>query len=84
MSAIQFTGKVKQSQVYFENPEIISRYLRVVNPLRSLIYYPIYSSWAARIRIYNITVNALRLLLTSPSAFLKKLLGKIGSLFKTN
>ena len=65
----KFTGKIGDPKTYFENPENVSRYLSVINPLRSFIFYPIYSHWAMRVRIYTL----LSLLITSPGEFFRKL-----------
>lgn len=65
----RFSGKVRDPQPYYEKPEEVERYLRVINPLRSAVLYPLYSNWAARVRLFN----AARLLVTSPRAFLGKL-----------
>lgn len=63
------TGKAQDPKPYYEDPEQVSRYLHVVNPLRSAVMFPVYSNWAARVRLFN----AARLLVTSPKAFLGKL-----------
>lgn len=65
----RFTGREVASHVHYENPEHVVRYLRVINPLRSLFFYPIYSHWAGRVRLYN----AARLLVSSPTRFFRKL-----------
>lgn len=64
----RFTGVPGDPSAHFENPAVVSHYLHVTNPLRSAILYPIYSHWAARVRIYT----AIKLLLTSPVAFFHK------------
>lgn len=64
----KLTEKVSDPRIYFEDPKNISQYLRVVNPLRSVIFCPIYSHWATRVHIYT----AIKLLMTSPLVFLRK------------
>jgi SAM-dependent methyltransferase len=67
----RYTGKPTDPKVHYESPRQVQRYLQTVNPLRSLVLYPIYSHWAARVRLFN----GAKLLLTSPGDFFKKLSG---------
>lgn len=76
----RFTEKSLPHTIYFENPAKVDQYLRVVNPLRSLIFFPIYSHWAMRVRIYTI----LRMLLVSPKVFFRKALKRWRRQFVTN
>jgi SAM-dependent methyltransferase len=64
----KFTGNRTDPSKHFENAQQVHRYIETVNPLRSLLYYPIYSHWAGRVRIYN----AFKLLLKSPVGFFRK------------
>lgn len=64
----KYTGIQADPRANFEEPAAVSRYLRVVNPLRSVAFYPVYSHWTARVRLFT----ALKLLLTSPAAFARK------------
>jgi len=73
----QFTGAAGDPRSHFEDPRRVSAYLSVVNPLRSFVYYPIYSNWAMRVRIYSFFARALKLLMTSPAAFLQKVAARI-------
>jgi 2-polyprenyl-3-methyl-5-hydroxy-6-metoxy-1,4-benzoquinol methylase len=73
----KFSGNRGNPRLYFESPEHVSRYLRLVNPLRSFIFCPIYSNWTARVRAYTLIVNAFRLLFTSPSAFRQKVFARV-------
>jgi SAM-dependent methyltransferase len=68
----RFTGKVTDSRLHFENPANVSRYLSVINPLRSALFFLFYSNWARRVQIYTRSVNAARLLVESPTAFFRK------------
>jgi SAM-dependent methyltransferase len=45
----KFSGKVGEPGVHFEDPRRVIRYLRVVNPLRSIVFSPIYSNWPLRV-----------------------------------
>lgn len=64
----KLTGKRADPAKYFENPTEVARYLRVINPMRSFLFYPVYSYWATRVRIYT----AIRLFITSPKDFFRK------------
>ena len=65
----KYTGKVTDPKLHFENPAQVQRYVQTINPLRSALFYPFYSHWAMRVRLYN----AARLLVTSPAGFFRKL-----------
>jgi SAM-dependent methyltransferase len=73
----KYTGKAGEPEKSFEDPRDVYRYLHVVNPLRSFFFYPVYSNWTARVRIYTMLARALKLLVTSPSLFLKKVVDRI-------
>lgn len=64
----RYTGVPSDPRAHFESPAAIDHYLRVTNPARTAAFYPIYSHWAARVRMFG----ALKLMLTSPSAFVSK------------
>ncbi len=80
----KLTGKESDPRVYFECPQNVYRYLNLINPFRSFIFYLLYSNWATRVRIYNISTHALRLLITSPKIFLRKLYDRIRETFKVH
>jgi len=73
----KFTEKASDPKIYFEEPEHVSRYLHVINPIRSFVFYPVYSNWAFRVQIFN----AIKLLLTSPMDFFQKVAVRIKRLF---
>lgn len=64
----KYTGEACDPKPCYEDSAEVARYLQVVNPLRSLLLFPIYSNWAARVRLFN----AARLLVTSPRTFASK------------
>ena len=61
---------------YFEQPEDVKRYINIINPLRSLIYFPIYSFYSYRIQIYNTVKRGLYYLLTNPKHLFKVIKSK--------
>ena len=69
----RYTEKGGDPRVYFEDPKKVSRYLRVVNPVRTFVLYPVYLSRMARVRMNS----AIRLLFSSPALFLQKVRSKI-------
>ncbi len=69
----QFTGVKKDPKTFYENPQKVSRYLHVVNPINTAIYSPVYSFYAKRIYYKNLVARRLNLLLKDPQAFRFKL-----------
>jgi SAM-dependent methyltransferase len=65
----RYKGTVTPPERYYEEPKYVARYLRVINPLRSYLFYPVYSHWAERVRLFN----AIKLLFTSPVKFIHKI-----------
>ncbi|MEO8701404.1 MAG: class I SAM-dependent methyltransferase [Kofleriaceae bacterium] len=45
----RFTGTPFEPSQFYEDPHAVARYLRVVNPLRSLAYYPLHGGYRAHI-----------------------------------
>ena len=74
----RYTGKARDPRHYFENPQKVSRYLRVWNPIRTVAFYPVYLSWVARVRLDS----AVKLFFSSPRAFWQKLILRVGNFFK--
>jgi SAM-dependent methyltransferase len=70
-------AKLDPARLY-DDPRKVSRYLRVINPLRSFVFYPLYSHWDVRVRLYNQLRTALGLLIRSPGEFVQKLSTRIG------
>jgi len=60
----QFTGTPSDPTAFYEDAEEVARYLRVVNPLRSIAYYPLHGGYRRRlahgVELARITVNVLR------------------------
>jgi 2-polyprenyl-3-methyl-5-hydroxy-6-metoxy-1,4-benzoquinol methylase len=47
----QFTGEPTDPTQFYEDPHQVARYLRVINPLRSLVYYPLHGGYRARLAV---------------------------------
>ena len=69
-----FRGSAADPTVFFEDPRAVQRYVNVLNPLRSIIYAPIYSQYAQRIAFANRCIGLWNLLRNSPSAFFAKVM----------
>jgi SAM-dependent methyltransferase len=76
----RFTGKPLDPAPHFENPKQVSRYLHVTNPVRSSVFYPLYSHWPTRVRAWTRFRDLLRLLTQSPGEFAQKAYHHLGRL----
>jgi 2-polyprenyl-3-methyl-5-hydroxy-6-metoxy-1,4-benzoquinol methylase len=57
---------------FFEDPAAVSRYLRVINPLRSLVFYPVFDRWSQkRIALQKVSA-AVHLLMRDPVRFARR------------
>jgi SAM-dependent methyltransferase len=72
----RFTGRVTDPKTFYENPRKVHRYINIINPINSIIWYPIYSNYARKIQTYEsikrFTTHCLRMLRTSPRQFVHK------------
>lgn len=80
----KFTDEKHDPRLYYEFPKKVDYYLRIINPLRSFVFYIVYSNWALKARIYNIITNAFKLFKQSPKAFLKKYINIYCKLIEIN
>ncbi len=74
----RLTSRAPDPAACFEDPRQVRRYLHVINPVRSFIFYPVYSHWAARVRLWTSLQSAMSLLARSPGEFLRKVSGRLG------
>jgi SAM-dependent methyltransferase len=64
----QFTGTPSDPRPFYESPQEVARYLRVVNPLRSVAYYPLHGGYRARLAAgANLARLAFEALRTEPA-----------------
>jgi 2-polyprenyl-3-methyl-5-hydroxy-6-metoxy-1,4-benzoquinol methylase len=60
----RFEGAAIDPTQFFEDPVEVQRYLRIVNPLRSIAYYPLHGGYRARVtrggQLARLTLEALR------------------------
>lgn len=73
----RYTGIEADPAGHFEDPKRVSRYLHLVNPVRSFVFYPLYSHWATRVRIWTLFGTVLRQLRESPRLFLQKVCSRL-------
>jgi SAM-dependent methyltransferase len=57
---------------HFQNPRAVQRYVNIWNPIRSLMYAPLYAGHARRVRIAGVLSALATLLRRSPSEFARK------------
>jgi SAM-dependent methyltransferase len=70
----RFRGPAANPTVFFENPRAVQRYVNVYNPVRSIVYAPIYAQYAQRVAFMNRHIGLWNLLRHSPSVFLSKVM----------
>ncbi len=77
----RFTGRVTDPKVFHENPDKVRTYVNKINPINSIIWYPIYSNYASRVQAYESikreikrhpSIYYLKMLLGSPQVFVLK------------
>jgi 2-polyprenyl-3-methyl-5-hydroxy-6-metoxy-1,4-benzoquinol methylase len=78
----RFTGVHHEPAVFYEDAGQVSRYLHVVNPVRSLVYAPMYAGYAKRIQFLRTVSNLYAILKKSPRAFFAKAAKRLGKLFR--
>jgi len=68
--------RVTEPQQFYENPRQVRRYINIINPINSIIRYPIYSNYANKVQTYESIkrriMYGLRMLGTSPRLFVLK------------
>lgn len=63
---------------YHEDGQLVDRYLRITNPLRSAIFFPLYAYHSERRQLLEKPTYALKLLFRSPSTFVSKVMQRFG------
>ena len=69
----RFTGGPVDPSSFFEDPAAVQRYVNLFNPLRSIVYAPVYANYARRVATYTTLSNAWNFLWRTPSLFFEKL-----------
>lgn len=65
----KFTGKNSDAASYYEDPRAVQRYVNVVNPLRSIVFSPVYAVAYQRLS-RRLMVPHLQLIFRDPGEFL--------------
>ena len=73
----RFTGRAPGDTRYSEAPARVDRYLRVINPLRSALYFPFYAYHSERRQLRENLGYGWNILRRSPSEFFRKALGRL-------
>ncbi len=68
----RLNGEHRSSQEYLEDPEQVARYISFVNPIRSVVFWPMFSHFTARRHLLQLLIHAFRVLVRSPREFVKK------------
>ncbi|MCL1491748.1 MAG: class I SAM-dependent methyltransferase [Pseudanabaena sp. Salubria-1] len=84
----RFTGIKTDPQVFYEDSSKVKKYINTINPINSIINYPIYSNYAEKIKAINIfkrrlrfIKNNIKLLFISPKSALSNIKEKLFNLF---
>jgi len=75
----RFTGNVKDPTTFYEDANEVRKYINTINPLRSIVLYPLYSNYHLRVQFYETIKQRGRMLryyakmlFTSPRRFIQK------------
>lgn len=75
----RFTGNDKDPTTFYEDANEVRKYINTINPLRSIVFYPLYSGYHHRVRFYEVIKQRMRMLRyyakmlwTSPQQFVHK------------
>jgi SAM-dependent methyltransferase len=68
----RFTGNAKEPSAFFEDGRAVQRYVNVTNPLRSVLYTPVFSNYAKRVQMAHWFAGMWRVARRSPVTFLRK------------
>lgn len=69
----RYTEAKRNAIEYFEDPMSVRRYLELTNPIRSLVYFPVYAYHSERRQFWQKVWHGLRVFLRSPREFFFKL-----------
>lgn len=61
----------------YENPKAVQFYINVLNPLRSLLYWPLFSEWSKRVQLFLSIQRNYKIIFSDPVLLVKKIIKKI-------
>ncbi len=79
----QLIGEHRKSREYFEDPGQVSQYMTFVNPIRSVLFGPIFSHFTVRRQLLQHLIHAFRLLVRSPREFTRKVCRRLRKVWST-
>jgi SAM-dependent methyltransferase len=68
----RYSGVPLKAEVYFEVPRAVQRYVNLINPVRSLLYAPLYAGYSHRVAFQTRVARMWTLLRRSPVDFFRK------------
>jgi SAM-dependent methyltransferase len=78
MFLAQYTGKIIDPTMYYEDPFAVRHYLNFTNPVRTILFSPIYSVKYRQIGIFGrLMRDAFKIAFTQPTLFLKKVRARL-------
>lgn len=77
----KYTGLCRDPAEFHESAQDVSGYLKVTNPVRSLLYAPVYANYAKRVRFFKMLSSLYLIFRKSPRTFFIKVVRKLRKLF---
>jgi len=68
----RYTGRPTSPRAHFDNPRAVRRYVNLYNPLRSLLYAPLYAAHARRVAFGTTAARLWAVMRRSPTEFLRR------------
>ena len=75
----RFSGSAQSPSSFYEDPGKVRTYINLINPLRSIVYYPVYSNYPRKVKTFEAIKAHIRflphyakMLFTSPRQFTLK------------
>lgn len=78
----RYTGKSTNPREHYEDPGEVDRYLRIVNPVRTAFFYPVFDRYSQRRQLLESALYISSLLVTSPKTFFRKLGARVSRLWR--
>ena len=73
-----YTGASLDAGAFFEEPRAVQRYVNVINPIRSALYFPFYSAHAQRIQLRGRAKHLILSAMRAPRWLGRRLLSRLG------
>ncbi|HEX4984477.1 MAG TPA: methyltransferase domain-containing protein [Burkholderiales bacterium] len=75
----EFRGGNEDASEFYEDANSVRRYVNVYNPIRSVLYAPLYAGYSKRVALREIISRNLKQFVGSPGSFLRALPGRLRS-----